>query len=355
MTSMRLNALVPLLVFTGLMGNYSTAQAEGKPPTVVEVVQVQYQDYAKPIRTSGILSYKSQQTLSFKTAGPVQQLTVNEGDRVSSGQLLASLTLEEIHAQVDEAEARVAMARNNLNRFTKLHKNNVVSLEQFQSAETDLAVSESKLRIARFNLKYSSIKAPSKGLVLRKFVETNELVNAYQPVLLVADTDQGWVIRTGVTDEDIVRLKKGDKASIQFDAWPNEQFQGTISQLATLADDNTGTFEIEITLPDSQNKLRSGFVGKVAITPSEKKKVVLVPVESVIRIQNKRADVFIYESSTKRVQTREISLDFLEPGFIASSQGLIEQETLVTLGAGLLRNGEQVVLKPGKNLLTVGE
>ncbi|MGI9279554.1 MAG: efflux RND transporter periplasmic adaptor subunit [Endozoicomonas sp.] len=348
----RLSACLASIVLAGLS---SIATAQDKPPAMVEITPVEYQAYAQPIRTSGILSYKSQQSLSFKTAGPIQYLGVDEGDRIESGQLLARLTPEEIKAQVDEAQARVEMARNNMNRFSQLHKSNVLSLEQLQSAETDLAVAESQLRISRFNLKYSSIEAPSKGLVLRTFVEENELVNAYQPVLMVADTDQGWVIQTGVTDEDIVRLQKGDKARVTFDAWPTEVFEGTVSQLATLADEKTGTFEIEITLPEKNNRLRSGFIGQVTLIPSEKKQVALFSVNAIVRMAQQQAEVFIYDPVTRRVKLRRITVDFLEPGQAASSDGLQAGDPLVTLGAGLLRDGERVTPVSDPALLTVGE
>ncbi|WP_172806922.1 efflux RND transporter periplasmic adaptor subunit [Endozoicomonas arenosclerae] len=348
----RLNKRLATLLLTGIS---ALAMAEDKPPARVEVTSVEYQAHAQPIRTSGILSYKSQQSLSFKTAGPVQHLGVDEGDRVEAGQLLAKLTLGEINAQVDEAEARVEMARNNLNRFSQLHKSNVLSLEQLQTAETDLAVAESRLNISRFNLKYSSIKAPSKGLVLRTFVEENELVNAYQPVLMVADTDQGWVIQTGVTDEDIVRLQTGDKAQIEFDAWPGEVFEGKISQLATLADEQTGTFEIEITLPEKGNRLRSGFIGQVTLLPSRKKQVALLPVNAVVRMVQQQAEVFVYDPATRRVNLKTVTLDYLEPGLVASSSGLKAGDLLVTLGAGLLRDGEEVIPVSEPALLTAGE
>ncbi|WP_161787297.1 efflux RND transporter periplasmic adaptor subunit [Endozoicomonas numazuensis] len=348
----RLSACLASIVLSGFG---SIAMAEDKPPPMVEIVPVEYQAYAKPIRTSGILSYKSQQSLSFKTAGPIQYLDVNEGDRIEAGQLLARLSPEEIKAQVDEAQARVEMARNNMNRFSQLHKNNVLSLEQLQSAETDLAVAESRLKINRFNLKYSSIEAPSKGLVLRTFVEENELVNAYQPVVMVADTDQGWVIQTGVTDEDIVRLKKGDKAKVEFDAWPGEVFKGTVSQLATLADEKTGTFEIEITLPEKNNRLRSGFIGQVTLIPSNKKQVALFSINAIVRMAQQEAEVFIYDPATRRVNLRKITLDFLEPGRAASSNGLKAGDLLVTLGAGLLKDGEHVTPSSDSTLLTAGE
>lgn len=316
----------------------------GKPPVSVTTETVQYKQYSRPIRTSGILAYKSQQTLSFKTAGPVAQLLVDEGDRVQAGQLLASLTMEEVNAQVDEARARLDLAERNLERISKLHKNNVVSLDQLQSAQTELTVAQSRLRITRFNQRYSRIEAPSKGLVLRRHVEENELVTPNQPILVVADTARGWVLETGLTDEEIVRVKKNDKALIQFDAWPDQTFTGQVTRLAALADERTGTFQIEITFPDTSSKLRSGFVGKVTLIPSSQHMLTLIPVESVVNASRSSAEVFVYNPSDQSVTLRSINLNFMESGFIASDSGLVEGETVISSGAGFLLDGDTVTV-----------
>ncbi|MET4693201.1 efflux RND transporter periplasmic adaptor subunit [Endozoicomonas lisbonensis] len=316
----------------------------GKPPVSVTTETVQYQQYSRPIRTSGILAYKSQQTLSFKTAGPVAQLLVDEGDRVQTGQLLASLTMEEVNAQVDEARARLDLAKRNLERISKLHKNNVVSLDQLQSAETELEVARSRLRITLFNQRYSRIDAPSQGLVLRRHVEENELVTPNQPVLVVADTARGWVLKTGLTDEEIVRVKKNDKALIQFDAWPGQTFTGQVTRLAALADERTGTFQVEIAFPETTSKLRSGFVGKVTLTPSRQQMLALIPVESVVNASRSSAEVFVYKPGDQSVTLRNINLNFMESGFIASDSGLEEGEAVISSGAGFLLDGDTVIV-----------
>ncbi|MGI9273404.1 MAG: efflux RND transporter periplasmic adaptor subunit [Endozoicomonas sp.] len=320
----------------------SIVHGEEKTPPAVAVTRVQYTDHARVIHTSGILAYKSRQVMSFKTAGPIDRLLVEEGDRIDKRQLLASLTLDEIRAQVEEAKARVVMARNNLDRVSKLHSNNMMSLDQFQSAETELAVWESKLKIARFNLEYSHIRAPAAGQVLRRHVEENELVSPYQPVLTLADSSQGWVIRTGITDAEIVRVAEGDRATVIFDAWPGESFTGTLTKLAVLADERTGTFEVEITLPAAFDKLRAGFIGKVTITPSSTSKVALIPVEAIIQSDTATAEVFVYFPDSASVKKRHIQLNFLLPGMIASRTGLEENDLVVTTGAGFLKDGDTV-------------
>ena len=339
---LRKRVLLPLFSITLYT---ASATAEEKPPVAVQIQPVQYQEYSQPIQTSGILSYKSQQTLSFKTSGPVTQIRVEAGNTVTKGQLLASLALDEINAQVDEAEARVSLAKKNLKRFQQLHKTNVLSLEKLQSAETELTIAESKLRIAKFNRAYSSIHASAAGLVLQRHVEPNELVSPYQPILVVADESKGWVIRSSVTDRDIVRMAIGDTASIYFDALPAQAFEGTVTQMTPLAT-STGTFEIEISLPIGNSQLRSGFVGQIDIQPSSSTKVALIPVTAIIQSEvndlKQTAKVFLLDQQQQTAEQRTVSLAYLDGRMAAVSNGIQQGEPLITTGAGLLRHGEKV-------------
>lgn len=327
-----------------------------KPPVAIETSRLVYQSHVRPVRTSGILAYKRKQTLSFKTAGPIEQLLVEEGDPINAGQQLAYLDLSEINARVTEASARTTQAQRNLDRYRRLHSTNALSLDALQLAETELQVAESQLRIAKFNQQYSVITAPADGLVLKRHAEEKELVTPNQPILLIADESQGWIIRTGVTDREIARLQKGDSAHISFDALPGRTFKGSVTQLGVIGNEQTGTFEIEITLPASQEnapqeKLRAGFVSKIEIMPSTASKVALIPITSIIHSDQNNSgqtEVFIYNPESKTAELRSVSVEYFEGGLVAISDGLMETDALITTGAGLLRQGEKASIIAGE-------
>ena len=335
--------------------------AEEKPPVAIETSNIVYQQHVRPVRTSGILAYKRQQTLSFKTAGPIEQLLVEEGDSIKAGQQLANLDLSEINARVAEANARAIQAQRNLDRYRQLHSTNALSLDALQLAETELRVAESQLRIARFNQEYSVIRAPADGLVLKRHVEEKELVTPNQPIVMIADESQGWIIRTGVTGREIARIQKGDFAKISFDALPGQTFQGSVTQLGVIGNEKTGTFEIEISLPLSQvekaqentshEKLRAGFVSKIIIQPSTTNNVALIPITSIIHADQSNSgqtEVFVYNSRRKIAELRPVSVEYIEGGMVAISDGLTETDALITTGAGLLRQGEKARVIAGE-------
>ena len=348
-----ISALSPTIKIGLLLGVCSLVSpllpAEEKPPVAVQASHIQFQHYARPVRISGILAYKRQQTLSFKTTGPIEQLLVEEGDKVKKDQLLASLNLREINARVEEASARVLQARRNLDRYQQLHRTNALSLDRLQLAETDLRITESQLRIAKFNQDYSAIHAPADGMILQRHREVKEIVSPNQPILLLADETQGWVIRAGITDKDIALIHKNDPAEIRFDALPDQVFTGSVTQLGVIGNDKTGTFEIEISLPDTQENvpertLRAGFVSQIDIMPSATRKVAFIPAMSIITSgthSSGKAEVFVFNPKEQTAQIRQVTVEYIEQGLVAISEGLVEEDLLITQGAGLLRDGEK--------------
>lgn len=137
----------------------------------------------------------------------------------------------------------------------------------------------------------------------------------------------------------------GDKATIRFDALPNQSFKGVVTQMTPLAS-GTGTFEIEISLPVFSSLLRSGFVGQIEILPSIGKKVALVPVSAIIQSDvndlQQTAKVLILNQQQLTAELRTVSLAYLDGGQAAITAGISQDEPLISTGAGLLRDGEKV-------------
>ena len=120
---------------------------------------------ALPISAVGTLEPATSSRLSFKVGGPIARLYADEGDRVRSGQLLAELASDEIDAAVRQAEAALEKARRDAERMERLYRDSVVTLAQFQDAQTGFDVAESAHTSATFNQRYARITAPAGGRV----------------------------------------------------------------------------------------------------------------------------------------------------------------------------------------------
>jgi RND family efflux transporter MFP subunit len=317
------------------------SNAEESTSLPVEVVEVHFSEYAKAVRISGLLENKSEQSLGFKISGLVSKVYVDEGEFVKKGQLLAVLDLEEIDAEVSKAKSVLANAEHNLQRFTSLQGQNALSMDQLQAAQTRMDVAKSDLTVAQFNRRYAVIKAPESGRVLGRGLEPNEWVNAGQPVFVFAAKKTGWVLSTGITDKDIVRTRLGDKAELYFDAYPNQQFLATVSEVAGRADASTQTFKIELRLEATKNNLLAGFVGHGRVYPAEKENLALLPLTALLRADGKQAEVYVLDEENK-AHLRLINVAFIEGSRMAVRSGIEEGERVVTQGTPYLSEGRLV-------------
>src|SRR5581483_2717579 len=113
---------------------------------------------------------------------------VKEGDHIIKGQLLATLDLTEINAQVQQAAQSVEKVQRDVNRVKNLYNDTVATLEQVQNTNTQLSVAEENLRIARFNQQYAQIRATENGTILKKLMNEGELAAAGAPVFAMNGT-----------------------------------------------------------------------------------------------------------------------------------------------------------------------
>lgn len=306
-----------------------------------------------PVVTSGVLAAKAEIKLSFKIGGIIEQMYAQEGGYVQRGQLLAKLEQAEIQAQVNKAQSALAKARRDLKRVKNLYRDTVATLEQLQNVTTAKEVAESDSRIARFNQKYALIYAPVSGKILKKFSEKSELVAPGNPVYMLASTEQAQVLRVGLTDKDVVKLKPGDRARVRFDAYPQEEFEAIISEIAESADPRTTTFEVEVQLVNPQKPLKNGFIGKVQISPSQNPRGYKIPMGALVEAHQKTAFIYIPNAAyTKAIKVPvvpvEIGKDYLIVNF---PKGLDPSREVIVDGASYLAHQANIKVVSGKKII----
>lgn len=319
---------------------------EGKKVRRVTITKATVRKIGNPVSASGKLASRTEVRLSFKTGGIIDNIRVREGQRVSKGDVLATLNLSEINARNRQAEEAFQKAVRDFDRVKNLYRDSVATLEQLQDAGTALEVARTHTEIARFNLKYSTIESPSDGEILMKLAEENEIVGAGQPVLLFGSNEGEWVVRVSLTDRDLVKVQQGDPAEICIDAYPSEKFTARVTEIGKAADPHTGTFEAELTLNAGKYALASGFVATVNILPLQSDSCLMVPVDALVEAEGNTGYLFVVTDSIAK--KRKVSVNRVAD-FVCITEGLDPEEKIVVEGAGFLSDGEKIaVVNPVK-------
>ena len=308
----------------------------------VHVAPVLQKSIALPISTSGKLYTSTESKLSFKIPGIIARIYVDEGQSSKKGTLLAALDLIEMEARVNQAHSAHEKAQRDLERAERLYADSVVTLELLQNASTAVDIATSDVKVADFNLRHSTIYAPGNGKILKRFAEEGELIGSGNPVFLYGSSKDGWVFRSGVTDQQIIQLQLGDQATVLFDAYPDLKFSAKISEIEAVANPYTGTFEVELQLDPNDVQLYSGFVGKVSIIPGIRQDYSIVPIEALLEGDDKEGYVYGADRRSNTATKHRVSISKIVDKQMLVNSGLENVKEVVTFGAPYLTTGSVI-------------
>ncbi len=306
-----MKSLVKLVLFGfGILSINSCTSDKAKQAEENSVVKpnvitasVKAVNYNDNIRATGYLAYNNEYKLGFKTGGVIEDITVKEGQFVKSGTIMASLKLDEISAKVSQSEIAVAKAKRDYKRAQALYADSVATLEQLQNAESQLHDAEMNRQTAKFNYQQSKITAPGNGVVQKVLLDANEAAAPGNPVIVFGAENTGKVLITNISDANVVRIKVGDNAKLQFDPYPKTIFEGEIIEIAGMATPATGTFEVKIQVNDPEQKLMPGFIGSASIHSSLEQHWYKIPVEALVSANDDTAVIYISEKGLATERT----------------------------------------------------
>ncbi len=320
-------------------------QSIDESAVAVKLTPVQVGEYSLPIASSGLIATENESRLSFKIAGIVSKIYVKEGQSVTKGQLLASLDLTEINAQVSQAKNNLDKTKRDLERGQRLLKDSAATVEQLQNLQTAFQVADEAYRIATFNQQYATIRANQSGKVIRKLINEGELVSPGASALIInAAAQNNWLVKIGLPDVDWVRVKLGDRVKVTTDAYPNTTFEGVVSTINEGADAVSGLYQAEVKVNPGNKKLASGLFAKAQIIPAEKTKLWIVPIEALVEGAGKQAYVFVASADQKTVRKVAVTIAYLEGTQAYLLSSVEEVREVITAGSAFLTENSTITI-----------
>jgi multidrug efflux system membrane fusion protein len=342
-------------------------------PTAVKVALVEHASNAAGTHYSAQINPATRLDVSFKVGGYVDSIAtapgvdgkprlLQEGDRVRAGMQLAAIRRTDYAQKLAEAQAALAQAKVGLDqaeldysRTATLAEHNAVAGAELDSARTKrdgaaatLSGARARLDQAATALSDTVLRSPLDGVVLKRSVEVGALAAPGTVAFAVADV--GTVKAAfGVPDVVLPRVHLGAPLTITTEAFPGEKFEGRISLIAPSADPKSRVFEIDVTIPNADGRLKPGSVAALSLEgggDAATATAPLIPLSAIIRSPGHPAQfaVFVVETAGGRsvVHARDVELGEYLGRVIPVKRGLTGGETVVVQGAGLLSDGETV-------------
>ncbi len=247
------------------------------------------------VTATGTIEAVTSVTVGTQVSGIVNKLYVDYNSQVKKGQVIAELDKTNLLSELNTAKANLASATSNLsyqaanmNRYQTLYKKGLVSADEYENAlltyrqaKEQVASSKESVLKAQTNLGYATITSPIDGTVISKSVEEGQTVAASfnTPELFTIAKDlTNMQVVANVDEADIGGVKEGDRVTFTVDAYPDDTFEGTVKQvrLEATTTNNVVTYEVVISAPNTDLKLKPGLTANVTIYTQERSGVLAV-------------------------------------------------------------------------------
>jgi RND family efflux transporter MFP subunit len=320
-----------------------TPEKPEEKAVVVEAADVKGGASVITVSGTGSIEREREIVLSFRDPGIVSMLTVDNGDAVRKGQIIARQDLSQLALQASRAQAEYDKVLRDYERDKKLQAQGWISEQRLADRQTAVKAAKAALDSTNYEKRIGVLTAPSDGYVLIRHIQSGEVVSRGQPVVTMTDYRSPLVARVSLSDRDVARVRNGDPARVTVSALPGLSLAGVVSRIEQRADLRTGTTDIDVRIPAAAG-LKTGFVADVQITLRQgvaAESQQRIPAEAIIEADGDRAYVMIVDSRENRARRQLVSFQGFENDD-ALVTGLPAGAKVITTGGALVRDGARI-------------
>ncbi len=341
-------------------------RGSGRPSLTVDTATAARHEVIEYVTVVGNLIGQATVDVVPRVAGRIDSLPVKLGDRVNKGQLIAKIEDRELQQQVKQVEQNVLvnnatvtqresdlqLRKTTLDRQKSLLAQGLATRQTIEDAEAaynsavaavelakaQLGQTQARLDELKITLGNTNIVSPVDGFIGRRNLDQGAFAGANTPIVSVVDIRTVRLI-SNLVEKDFKRVKGGVMALIEVDAFPGEQFTGSVSRVAPVFDSATRTASMEIEVPNPGYRLKPGMFARVRLTVDRRPDALTVPRNAVVDSEGKRG-VFLVDGQAAKFQPVTTGLQDNER--IEILEGLAEGTRVITTGALALRDGDRI-------------
>jgi RND family efflux transporter MFP subunit len=327
------------------------------------VVGLQIRDIEESLELVGSLEAGRDVEIRSRVSGQIMELTVDVGDRITAGQELVRIDASEQRELVRRAEAakqvaiaergaqelRVTAAGQEHRRQRDLRSQGVGTAQQLEAAESKLGIAKAELRLSASKVEQAEselersrlavaerrIESPLSGRVASRMVQVGDLAKSDLGLLRIVDLS---TVRTTlhVGESDYRELRRGQRAEVRVDTFPDAVFVGHVERLAPVLDPETRTAVVYVAVENPRGLLKPGMYARVRVVLDRHEGASVVPLSAVVDSEGHKT-IFVVSGDGQSVRQVEVRLGLTAgDGLVEVLDGLEPADRVVTLGSHLL-------------------
>lgn len=297
---MKKKYIIIAIVAIAAIAAYFLMGGKKKADVTYATTEVKAETITTSVTATGTIEPVTSVTVGTQVSGIVAHLYVDYNSTVKKGQVIAELDKTNLMSELSSAKANLSSAQSNLtyqksnyDRYNTLYQKGLISANDFEQARLSYEQARQQVRTAsesvkkaQTNLSYATITSPIDGVVLSKSVEEGQTVAASfntPELFTIAQDLTNMQVIADIDEADIGEVREGQRVSFTVDAYPNDTFEGRVTQVRQEAttESNVVTYQVVISAPNADLKLKPGLTANVTIFTNETSNVLAVPTKAL--------------------------------------------------------------------------
>ncbi|MFZ0613395.1 MAG: efflux RND transporter periplasmic adaptor subunit [Desulfobacterales bacterium] len=352
-----ISGLIAIIIAAGLLmfpqlrsgaekpSGYALAKAPSRTPIPVVTAVVTSEPFTEKLEALGTTKANESVVVTPTVEERVIGILVDDGDFVSSGQVLVKLDDSEAQYLLAEARAALKEQRQQFERMRRLAKTNATSRSQLDEEQGLLDIAAAKVSLLEARLQDYTIRAPFSGVLGIRQISTGAVVDSDTVITTLDDTSSIKLDFT-IPEAYLGVLKNGMTVSAHSHAYPDRSFEGRVTAISSRVDPETRTLTIRAKIPNPDRLLRPGMLLTVDLVKNRSQSLI-IPEEAVIQEKDKKFALVVTPDNT--VEKTEIVTGRRNPGKLEVISGLNAGQQVIVQGLTRVRSGSSV------NVVETGE
>jgi membrane fusion protein (multidrug efflux system) len=343
-------ALAGVVAVFGCKPEPTAPPKKAEPPIPVKLVSTSKADVTRSVTLPALIVANQHATLFSKVTGYVKKISVDKGDQVKEGDVLAELEVPELVADAARYKADAQIADLDFQRTSEAQKKapDLIPLQNIDTAKARSESAKANLERANTLLGFTKITAPFSGTVTRRFVDPGAFVPAATGSgaasnCAVVTVDDFNIVRlqVNVPEPEVPLLKNGLPVKASLDELPGKAFDGSITRSSQSLDDSTRTMLVEVDLKNENGPLRPGMFASAKIGMEKHSNVWTAPVDAVM-VEKSGSSIFVVDNGVaKKIP---IKTGFNDGQNVEITEPAQPPASIIAVGKTALVNGQAVTV-----------
>ncbi|RHW77796.1 efflux RND transporter periplasmic adaptor subunit [Colwellia sp. RSH04] len=298
----------------------------------VMVANIERNDISSNFHTTATLESRNEADIITRVTGIIEELTIEEGDFVEKGQVLARVDPRRYELALAKADAELAGINQELQRLSLMAEKQLVSAQASDKLKYQHQAAVAARELAALDLKDSQIVAPISGFISQRFVKAGHFTQGYQKLFHIVDQSSLQAV-VHLPEHQLSFVKLQQRALLSFSARQGKQFLAKVRSISPVIDSRSGTFKVILSLDNTDLALKPGMFAQIALTFDTHEDTLTIPSDAIITLDNQSKVYLVKDNKAVEV--------VIEKGFV--------QEQLTEI-SGELQEGDIVVVNGHHNL-----